>query len=42
MNEYQTIALQHPIRLAFEALHDQFKHYEGGLSVIVTINYGYE
>ena len=43
MNEQQRIAIENPCRLAGETVHPRFKRvYRNGLSVIVTVNYGYE
>ena len=42
MKRPQRIALQHPCRFAFETAHPRFRVRERGLSVIVTVNSGYE
>ena len=42
MNLAQRIAIQHHCRLAFETAHPRFCQLHGDISVIVTVNTGYE
>lgn len=40
--EHRRRALQHPCRLAIETAHPRFNWMEGGYSIVLTVNSGYE
>jgi hypothetical protein len=42
MKRQQIIAIQHPCRFAFETMYSRHRIVDRGLSVILTINSGYE
>ena len=42
MKRLQEIAFIHPCRFAFETMHPRFRSTDIGLSIILTVNHGYE
>lgn len=42
MNKQQKIAIQNPCRFAFETMNPIFATAKPGMSVILSVNYGYE
>jgi hypothetical protein len=42
MNQHQTTAIENHCRMAMETMHPRFIHRRGMVSVIVTVNSGYE
>jgi len=42
MRPHQKVALENHCRLACETMHPRFHYHDSGVSVIVTVNSGYE
>ena len=42
MTQQQSVALQHPCFLAGETVHPRFVRAEGHMSLLLTVNAGYE